>query len=1033
MSHFNKRTTDSERRLHLSPPVSPVQHNSTIAALRKRKRASPSPLAESDDDANHVPDAESDIQDVIICASTVVFSDDETEDEREDSPPAKRSLARRSISFDQVFQNGNAATKHVIIQYPLNDGDWFILRCDEHDVSFKNQRGAAAHLRSSKHGGTWQVSTSMVIKNFGIEVIDCDATLAGKNNLIALESGQEEAKPRAPKKRPITYRTTSAREKRSKLYAKRAESDQQTNKRRQLKQGVRNGIPSPAPGQIYLAYDEAATSWLPALILPHNGLEDLSTPSSLENLGLMGHIPECYAYNPQTKELSWKSGYGNGEALTMERRFPAIFFDGSKFPEESAVGWVAAVDIQVFDVFDSPSKLIPNLKSAQDFIRRRFGPTELPVKVESPKPELKSDSCSVSPQEEPAPPVDNLVSSGTDTALSETTVLSSLVTPVFSEGQVEKLNGPLPGVQDEAAGEVSSTLLHLPSSTPSKIADRESEAPSKLSGRATPQTALELDTMEVDIEAPAAEKREASLLATVHLEPLASDSDAMQIDTVETIPKEEGTSLPAPAQPDLSVSQEAPAQDVLEDSFKPDEAAPATMDLPKSSETLPQAADLETKSLSPITLPTPAQPVPSDIDFGQQTTAHSVDTVSEAVEKLASSSEKTAEPEAFSQPADSKGDSPEVAVASKMVDPTPPSPGPCLNNQVESRNQSISEHDDDAMLAAEASIAMEMLDYELCSPPHEEAAALSPTSPSPSESRIQGRRRSSAEPAKQSAPVADMSITMELNPQPSVSQPDSKPGPLFPKRVLASPHSSLSPPAPSVDHCVESHLSKPGGRSTPATEAPSLEPVSPPAEPEIFPKFKTPKVKIAQPISPCCLKAPVLQTSKFDSLKPTVSFKAHVQSFSRPAIGGSVDNPIDLKTVFDMGSPSAVQCRLSAGRQQTPYSYDRNYSPMRTNDMSVPRNLIHRAHVRREFFNHTNADLHNLQSSSTSLAFPRAIWGEELPSIHLPLARLSAAQSQSSSIPGFRFLSSPPTTHTLGGTPAPQFAKASPSEQTPSP
>ncbi|KAH7243863.1 hypothetical protein B0J15DRAFT_363145, partial [Fusarium solani] len=124
-------------------------------------------------------------------------------------------------------------------------------------------------------------------------------------------------------------------------------------------------------GQIYLAYDQVATNWLPALILPQTGLDDTHTLTSLECLGLMSHIPECYAYDPQTKKLRWKNGYEDGEPLAMERKFPEIYFDGFKFPEESTVGWVGVGDLQAFNVFDSSSSLIPNLESARSYIRKR--------------------------------------------------------------------------------------------------------------------------------------------------------------------------------------------------------------------------------------------------------------------------------------------------------------------------------------------------------------------------------------------------------------------------------------------------------------------------------------------------------------------------------------------------------------------------------------------------------------------------------------------------------------------------------------
>ncbi|KAH7151949.1 hypothetical protein B0J13DRAFT_619542 [Dactylonectria estremocensis] len=62
--------------------------------------------------------------------------------------------AKRSIHFEEIFQNGNARVKHTIVQWPPNQGDWFIIRCDDHDFNFKDNPlvGGMAHMRGRKHG-----------------------------------------------------------------------------------------------------------------------------------------------------------------------------------------------------------------------------------------------------------------------------------------------------------------------------------------------------------------------------------------------------------------------------------------------------------------------------------------------------------------------------------------------------------------------------------------------------------------------------------------------------------------------------------------------------------------------------------------------------------------------------------------------------------------------------------------------------------------------------------------------------------------
>ncbi|KAH7109992.1 hypothetical protein B0J13DRAFT_578406 [Dactylonectria estremocensis] len=84
------------------------------------------------------------------------------------------------------------------------------------------------------------------------------------------------------------------------------------------------------------------------------------------------YIPECYDYDPETKDLKWKKGYEHGGPRVMEREFPVLYFDGNKFPDGSPADWVRAGDLQDLDVFDASPRLVPNLKFAKNYLRRRI-------------------------------------------------------------------------------------------------------------------------------------------------------------------------------------------------------------------------------------------------------------------------------------------------------------------------------------------------------------------------------------------------------------------------------------------------------------------------------------------------------------------------------------------------------------------------------------------------------------------------------------------------------------------------------------
>lgn len=92
---------------------------------------------------------------------------------------------KRSIHFEEIFQNGNARVKHTIVQWPPNQGDWFIIRCDDHDFNFKDNPlvGGMAHMRGRKHGK--KPNYNEVVELLGTNVLGCNESLAQKNNAVA--------------------------------------------------------------------------------------------------------------------------------------------------------------------------------------------------------------------------------------------------------------------------------------------------------------------------------------------------------------------------------------------------------------------------------------------------------------------------------------------------------------------------------------------------------------------------------------------------------------------------------------------------------------------------------------------------------------------------------------------------------------------------------------------------------------------------------------------------------------------------------
>ncbi|CAM1504961.1 Fc.00g105980.m01.CDS01 [Cosmosporella sp. VM-42] len=275
----------------------------------------------------------------------------------------KSRKSKRAIRFDEVFQNGNAPIKHVIVQFPAGHGAWYILRCEEHNLNFKESPliGARTHLGGRTHGRVLR-DPAIVIKHLGIEVLGCNEALAEKNNSVAVKAfrnGYEHP--------PGTKKAAEAEAQDSQKHG--SEDHMPATRSRRHKDSA--GIGDPIPGEIYLAYRKKSKVFMAVLLLPKDDLDLVGVPSSLELLGLMQNVPECYTYNRRSKKLKWREGYEDGGSLVSKREFPVMYFDGQDFPSKSEVGWTAAEDLSMFDLQSSKSSPGVHHHSVEKFLRER--------------------------------------------------------------------------------------------------------------------------------------------------------------------------------------------------------------------------------------------------------------------------------------------------------------------------------------------------------------------------------------------------------------------------------------------------------------------------------------------------------------------------------------------------------------------------------------------------------------------------------------------------------------------------------------
>jgi len=307
----------------------------------------------------------------------------------EDRPePEQRTAKRRaagqrkqprSVDFEHLFQGGHAEYKHKIVE---EDGQWFILRCDEHDLHFGDRPVVAAvcHLRSNAHGGLPQDASS-ALRTLGIRVLRCDAAKAAENNRVfsaAVSGGYQirKGKPAEDAERllPPELRTG---------YGPSGPPHGDPSPAPPVRQETRpfEGITDPVPGELYLGYwSGTSAGWYAVVVLPHDDLKSVGISGSLSDTQLItGHIPACYRYDKKTRIIAgWAKGYQDGGPSVLKRKFPVMYFDDQTIPAEGtlpassgSLAWLLAKHLQPFSKQGPRGETVRGYDVARSFSERR--------------------------------------------------------------------------------------------------------------------------------------------------------------------------------------------------------------------------------------------------------------------------------------------------------------------------------------------------------------------------------------------------------------------------------------------------------------------------------------------------------------------------------------------------------------------------------------------------------------------------------------------------------------------------------------
>jgi len=265
-----------------------------------------------------------------------------TETALDKSPGHRRQRSQRTISFNEVYQGGKPLYKHIIVEYPAQSGEYYILRCDQHGVHFNLNplAGAAKHLHSAQHGHMSK-ERAQAVDLLGYRVIDCTNELLEKNNDMVKKAFTEEGY------KPFNLNQLSKSTRASLGYPPEPPSGPKPSTQRSDSQAPSTsnvnppppaniqskrsfpGITHPVQGQLYLSYWAVERRDYVVLILPWGELEPAGLSGTLAATGLLSSTPRCYRLDPVTGEISgWANGYQDGGPNVHKREFPVFYFDG---------------------------------------------------------------------------------------------------------------------------------------------------------------------------------------------------------------------------------------------------------------------------------------------------------------------------------------------------------------------------------------------------------------------------------------------------------------------------------------------------------------------------------------------------------------------------------------------------------------------------------------------------------------------------------------------------------------------------------
>ncbi|KAL0933650.1 uncharacterized protein CTRU02_210449 [Colletotrichum truncatum] len=265
-----------------------------------------------------------------------------------------QSMAPFSIKFQEIYQDGKAEFKHTIVKY---EDIFYILKCDEHGVHFKQNALAAAakHLHGASHGHL-KKEHRLAIQKLGFHVTDCTDELAKMNNEVVQKAFESGYKPLNQLHGPKSggKRHSSGHE------FFKVSSDlsftpqpQPVDKPEPKPQDVTKYITNPEAGELYQARWPKSNKMYVVMVLGWTDLSMCGWAEKFSDLALYKERPRpsCFKFSPEGI-AGWAEGYGDGEPRVLSREVPVMWFETNG---KNRLGWVNVQLLRPF-LLDDPNR-----------------------------------------------------------------------------------------------------------------------------------------------------------------------------------------------------------------------------------------------------------------------------------------------------------------------------------------------------------------------------------------------------------------------------------------------------------------------------------------------------------------------------------------------------------------------------------------------------------------------------------------------------------------------------------------------------